>query len=360
MPAERSNQSLPPHVLAATSYTLIPKAMNTSGAGTLRAGRWPAIRKFSGLLNGIALAKQHGGVTKRHLHKLERDGQLRLNTSQGASTGNAHSRRRRTVDVARAAPNRHIVQGGIDNGDKAWLEKASAQNRSARSWIAPKGVAIGDDVVIYIAGYGFFATARIESLPRPRDDWKNRYGAGLSSIKLICPAISLAAIQRRVPKLTWANYPRSITTPSRDIADQIRILIQERRRTGIPDLDDDALAAANIDELRKAALLRSRPFATQKQRKALYRARSRAIHLYVLKRASGRCEGCNALAPFSKSDGSAYLEPHHATRLSDDGPDHPANVIGLCPNCHRRAHYANDAKAFNARLIKRLRALERE
>jgi hypothetical protein len=212
--------------------------------------------------------------------------------------------------------------------------------------------------VIYVAGYGFFATARIKSLAKPRQDWPNRYGAGLASIKLIRPAISLATIQRSIPGLTWANYPRSITTPAPEIADQVRKLIKDRRRTGIPDLDDGALSAANIDELRKAALLKARPFATRRERKSVYRVRSRAIHLYVLRRANGRCEGCDTPAPFRKTDGSDYLEPHHVTRLSDDGPDHPAKVIGLCPNCHRRAHYAEDAEAFNAMLIKKLRGLE--
>jgi hypothetical protein len=254
--------------------------------------------------------------------------------------------------------NLHIVQGGIDNGDKAWLERAASHNGNARSWVVPKAVAVGDEVVIYIAGYGFFATARIKSLSKPRDDWPNRYGSGLGSIKLIQPAISLATIQRRIPGLTWANYPRSITTPPPEVADQIRKLIQERRKTGIPDLDDEALASANIDELRRAALLKARPFATRRERKTVYRVRSRAIHLYVLRRANGHCEGCKALAPFRKPDGSAYLEPHHTTRLSDERPDHPAKVIGLCPNCHRKAHYAEDAEAFNAMLVKKLRTLE--
>jgi hypothetical protein len=252
----------------------------------------------------------------------------------------------------------HIVQGGNDE-DKAWLERAARRNWNARGWVAPKTAAIGDEVVIYIAGYGFFATGRVNSFPKPRDDWPNRYGANLGSIKLIRPAISLATIQLRIPLLTWANYPRSITTPAPDVVVQIRKLIEKRRKTGIPDLDDRALEAANIDELRKAALLKARPFATRRVRMTVYRVRSRAIHLYVLRRANRRCEGCGARAPFSKPDESGYLEPHHTTRLSDEGPDHPARVIGLCPNCHRRAHYADDAKAFNAKLIRKLRALER-
>jgi hypothetical protein len=127
----------------------------------------------------------------------------------------------------------------------------------------------------------------------------------------------------------------------------------------IPDLDDEALVQANIDELRKAALLSARPSATQKERKLIYRVRSKAIHLYVLSRADGQCEGCHAVAPFRKADGHPYIEPHHTTRLADDGPDHPAKVIGLCPNCHRRAHYSEDAKVFNRSLERKLASLER-
>jgi HNH endonuclease len=252
----------------------------------------------------------------------------------------------------------HIVQGGIENGDKKWLERAARDKLSSRSWIVPKSVSIGDEVVIYVSGYGFFATARIKTRPRPRADWEKRYGAGLNSIKLIDPAISIATVRRHVPKLTWAKYPRSITTPPPNIAMQIRMLISGRRKTGIPDLDDDALATANIDELRTVALLSARPSTTQKERKIIYRARSRAIHLYVLSRANGHCEGCSAAAPFRKAGGRPYLEPHHTTRLADDGPDHPAKVIGLCPNCHRRAHHSQDAKVFNCSLERRLASLE--
>lgn len=178
------------------------------------------------------------------------------------------------------------------------------------------------------------------SRSKPRSDWPNRYGAGLSSIHLIKPAISLAAIRRRIPLLTWAIYPRSITIPTPDVAEQIRSLIADRRKTGLPDLDDEALEAANIDELLRVALMRAQSVVTAKKRSVNYRSRALAIRLYVLRRANGHCEGCRAPAPFSRAGGSPYLEPYHTTRLADDGPDHPARVIALCPNCHRRAHLA--------------------
>jgi 5-methylcytosine-specific restriction endonuclease McrA len=252
----------------------------------------------------------------------------------------------------------HIVQGGIDNGDKALLEKASKEKLDARTWVAPKSSKPGDDVVIYIAGYGFFATATIKSSPKPRRDWPNRYGAELSSIKLISPAISLGAIRRKVPDLRWANYPRSITTVKTDVAKQVKDLISLRRKTRIPDYDDDALSEANIDELRKIAILKARRTVTAEERKVLDRARSLAIKLYVLRRSNGLCEGCSSPAPFQKPDGTPYLEPHHTSRLADDGPDHPCHVIALCPNCHRRAHYSADSKAFNKRLTETVFAIE--
>lgn len=248
----------------------------------------------------------------------------------------------------------HIVHGGVENGDKRWLERAARLHRRAKTWIVPKSARPGDEVVIFVGGFGFFATGRIASLPTPRSDWPNRYSAGLDSIRLISPAISLAGIARGVSEFAWTNYPRSITTPAPGVAAQIRALIARRRKTGLPDLDDESLAAANMDESLRVALLSARSVVARTQQLTWHRARSRAIHRFVLLRAEGHCEACGVIAPFQKPDGSAYLEPHHATRLADDGPDHPAKVIALCPNCHRRAHHAKDATTFNRAILTKL------
>jgi len=253
----------------------------------------------------------------------------------------------------------HIVQGGIANGDLAWLVKAARKGMKSQTWVIPKGSMPGDEAVIYIAGYGFFATATIMGRPVVRNDWKNRYGAPIGEVSLIEPPVSIGTIQRALPDLSWARYPRSITTPSPVMAKAIRRLITERRRHGMQDISDEALAAADLAELRYVALLASRSRVPALARRVLHRARSLAIRLYVLKRSTGLCEGCGSEAPFQTPAGNPYLEPHHTTRLADDGPDHPAHVIALCPNCHRHAHLANDATRFNERLKKRVAALER-
>lgn len=249
----------------------------------------------------------------------------------------------------------HITHGGIDNGDKSWLEKAAKNKLNADRWNVPKSVQPGDDLVIYVSGYGFFATAVITSFSKPRVDWHNRYTASLSKIKLIDPPISLGSIHKHIPSLSWANFPRSITTPNADIANQIRNLINHRRKSGVNiEFVDDA----NIEELREIAIKASLPSIVAKPRTIQYRAGSDAIKRYVLLRSKGICEGCHKPAPFKRRDGTPYLEPHHTKRRADDGPDHPAHVIALCPNCHRRTEHSADAKAFNKHLIKILSKLE--
>lgn len=252
----------------------------------------------------------------------------------------------------------HILQGGVSNGDKDWLVRAARRRLSSPSWIAPRSVRVGDEVVIYVTGFGFFATARISGNAKRRANWARRYGAPLERVRLIDPPISLGVIRASIPDLEWAKYPRSITTLNRKIATQVAKLIKERRKVGILEIADSLLQSANLAELRRMAYLSARPSAKQIRRMGTYRQRSQRIHQYVLLRAEGVCEGCKIPAPFRKPGGRPYLEPHHTKRLADEGPDHPKTVIALCPNCHRRAHSANDAAKFNQSLMKKLTRIE--
>lgn len=114
----------------------------------------------------------------------------------------------------------------------------------------------------------------------------------------------------------------------------------------------------SLDQLRDEAM-QTPPFgadATVVQR-INYR-RSSAVRIYVMKRADGRCEGCESPAPFIKRDSKPYLEAHHTQRVSDEGPDHPEWVIALCPTCHRRVHHANDGQDYNVCLKRKAKQLE--
>ena len=59
---------------------------------------------------------------------------------------------------------------------------------------------------------------------------------------------------------------------------------------------------------------------------------------YARRIAAGRCQLCNAPAPFTETDGTPYLESHHIVSLPRGGSDTIDNVIALCPNCHRKMH----------------------
>lgn len=253
----------------------------------------------------------------------------------------------------------HILPGGFRNNDKRWLERASKNARAATMWTTPKGVQPGDEAVLFIGNEGFFATARVLTTASPRDGWPNRYWAKIGSIRLIAPSISLPMIRRALPELTWAIYPRSITTPPDHVAEQLRQLIRHRRTTKLPELSEEALQEASLEELRSVALMKSAPARGITTVRVQY-LRAVAVKKYVLARADGYCEGCREPAPFVDSCGKPYLEPHHIHRLADEGPDHPKNVVAVCPNCHRRAHHSKDADDFKKRLVRVVGKLERD
>ncbi len=67
------------------------------------------------------------------------------------------------------------------------------------------------------------------------------------------------------------------------------------------------------------------------------------VVLEVLERANGKCEKCGKKAPFLRdTDNSPYLEIHHKIPLAENGDDTVENSIGLCPNCHRKAHHGKN------------------
>jgi 5-methylcytosine-specific restriction protein A len=118
--------------------------------------------------------------------------------------------------------------------------------------------------------------------------------------------------------------------------------------------------SAPLEQLRALALSAAKAPGSKQQGGSFRNTyqRSREVRNYVLARAKGECEGCAKPAPFARPDGSPYLEPHHLTRISDGGPDHPSHVIALCPNCHRRVHAGADGKTYNVALTEKMKTIE--
>lgn len=115
--------------------------------------------------------------------------------------------------------------------------------------------------------------------------------------------------------------------------------------------------ALTLRQLRRLAELGFKEGSSLDERLVNVARRAKAVKLYALARAKGKCEGCKADAPFATRTGP-YLEVHHLYRLSDGGPDHPDAVIALCPNCHCRAHYSSESNAFNKTLISIVNTIE--
>ncbi|PSL20472.1 HNH endonuclease signature motif containing protein [Shimia abyssi] len=115
-----------------------------------------------------------------------------------------------------------------------------------------------------------------------------------------------------------------------------------------------------LDVLRKRAFEASKPSQSKTWSNApqSYRARSKAVRDYVLKRANGVCELTGRTAPFRTRSGEPYLEVHHVRRLSDDGPDDPRWCAAIDPTVHREIHFGVHGEALNEQLVEKLKLIE--
>lgn len=75
----------------------------------------------------------------------------------------------------------------------------------------------------------------------------------------------------------------------------------------------------------------------------------------VRERAAGKCELCRCAAPFLTLAGEPYLEIHHIVPHSDGGTHSAANMVALCPNCHRKVELC-PSDADTETLLRRARA----
>lgn len=117
-------------------------------------------------------------------------------------------------------------------------------------------------------------------------------------------------------------------------------------RDGVLESDATLWAAvqrslADNSKVRAARLAAAPPIPERVQTTTTVFRRNPDVIAEVLLRAAGHCEVCRKPAPFVRGkDGTPFLEVHHKLPLSEGGEDTVANAVGLCPNCHRSAHYA--------------------
>lgn len=78
--------------------------------------------------------------------------------------------------------------------------------------------------------------------------------------------------------------------------------------------------------------------------------RDPAVRKYVIEKSGGKCEYCGELG-FSTVSGQNYVEAHHIISLATSGKDTIDNVIALCPNHHREAHFGVEAEELEERFV---------
>jgi 5-methylcytosine-specific restriction protein A len=122
--------------------------------------------------------------------------------------------------------------------------------------------------------------------------------------------------------------------------DPIDWYVKEYDDNGTCTLQRGKIAAPYIDQFTLRELEMIHP-EKQESTSSVY-PRSKAVRDQVLLRAKGSCEHCGEKG-FRTNSGALYLESHHIIPLSEEGIDHISNVIALCPNHHREAHFSENS-----------------
>lgn len=134
------------------------------------------------------------------------------------------------------------------------------------------------------------------------------------------------------------NADESIASPREGQAGAFETaLVVESVAPELPEITSSSYGIGVVDQFANEAAIKL-------PKEVLVYERSPRIRQAALARSGGRCEWC--LQPgFEMADGQVYLESHHIKPLAEDGTDSIDNVIALCPNDHRQAHYgANRAE----------------
>ncbi len=211
---------------------------------------------------------------------------------------------------------------------------------------------------------GIIGGGKILSEPREVDHWDDsRKARGVAALGAdilfdhlsVLPVVPMDELKSEYPDVWWTPQSSGMLLP-RAVADEIFRLLDHHRSA--PKADDDGFRQ-RVWAIRSLGPV-SKPngvAAPLKDRVTVERTRRNSrVAAWIQDRASGRCELCRERGPFEDDSGNRFLEVHHVVPLADGGPDTPSNTVALCPNCHRRAHYAKDRASVANRLVKVVRA----
>ncbi|PLY57864.1 HNH endonuclease [Herbaspirillum sp. BH-1] len=83
---------------------------------------------------------------------------------------------------------------------------------------------------------------------------------------------------------------------------------------------------------------------------AIFERDSEVVKAVKQRAANGCCEFCGQEG-FKTASGGFYLEAHHVIPLNCGGPDDVRNVVAICADDHRRAHFGEDRHAVRDKMI---------
>lgn len=83
---------------------------------------------------------------------------------------------------------------------------------------------------------------------------------------------------------------------------------------------------------------------------AVFERDSEVVKAVKLRAVDGCCEFCGKQG-FKTASGGFYLEAHHVIPLNCGGPDDVRNVVAICADDHRRAHFGDDRHSVRDRMI---------
>jgi hypothetical protein len=272
----------------------------------------------------------------------------------------------------------HVLVG--ENSVKDGFEETALAGGYVR-WIVPKAAEPGDPVLFVFNRDQILAMGSVASDPKSvMFGHKSAFQSRVGELRLLKRPIPLTEILRKIPDWKWPTYPRSLTTPSVEVAKQLHGLVQEHvARSGLipPDGPKPARGRArkkparNVASTPALALEPKDIMLTGAQLDALIREQTGGArlgaegrrylrtHMVTERKSSNRkyilefraqrgplsCDACGVeLAQRYGPEHREVLELHHRIPLSR-GTQRPKGTDAfalLCPTCHRVIHYRRE------------------